>query len=97
MYVKRSIIYEKAAFLAGTGVRKFSFVKCEFSSIQIHYSDKRIKFIFFNEISLLFKKKLNFIYSILLDVVRKFSFLKCEFSSIQIHYSDKRIKFYFFQ
>ena len=39
MYVRRSTMYEKAAFLfAGTGVRKISSVAYGFSSIKIHYS-----------------------------------------------------------
>ena len=43
VYVRRSIMYEKAAFcLAGTRIRKISSVSCGFSSIKIHYSVNRI-------------------------------------------------------
>ena len=38
MYVRRSTMYEKAAFL----VRKISCVACGFSFIKIHYSVNRI-------------------------------------------------------
>ena len=37
--ITRSTMYQKAPFLAGTGVWKISSVACGFSSIKIHYSD----------------------------------------------------------
>ena len=40
MYVRHSIMYEKnCILLAGTGVRKISYVACGFSPIKIHRSE----------------------------------------------------------
>ena len=64
--VRRNIMYEKAAFLAGNGVRKISSVACCFSSIKTQYSVHRIKEVcVFNKLL----KNLNCIYSILWNVL----------------------------
>ena len=65
VYVRR-IAQKSSILLAGKGVRKISFLACEFSPIKIHFSDQpkilivRINevYVFFNKISLnLLKKK----------------------------------------
>ena len=58
MYVRRSIIYEKAAFVL---LRKISSVACGFSSIKMHYSLNRINgvYVFFLKNIL---KNINFIH-----------------------------------
>ena len=49
-YVRRSIEYENNSIsLAGTGVRKISFVACGFSCIKIHYTVNIINEVFFSE------------------------------------------------
>ena len=58
--------------LAGTGVRKTSFVVCGFSSIKIHYSINKINEVYVFSISdILLKKKkhIDSIHSILWNIV----------------------------
>ena len=57
-------MYEKAAFLARTGIRKIRSGACGFSSIKMHYSVSRL-----NEVYVFNEKKPNFTYSILWNVV----------------------------
>ena len=42
MYIRRNIMYEKAAFCHIFGVRKSNSVACRFSSINVHYSVYRL-------------------------------------------------------
>ena len=63
--------------LAGTSVWKISYVACGFSSVKIHYSVNIINEVYvvvffsikYHYSDILLKKKLNFIYSILWNVV----------------------------